>query len=255
MNKAKVQIRTERAKTAVTKAEGGDSHAHDRRSHGAGTERAGPPARQPAASRLGQEPEAREARVCGGRQEGVPARVCGLQAASAQLGAQLSATASTTYDGTPSASGLIWPVGWPRDQWLRLALGPDARGHRHRRRYGDACCRFRQRHRHPRRLDGRLREPGCSSTTAAASPRPTRTFSSIAAGGSVCPGAGHRLRGLHGPLLRGALHFEVRINGGAGRSARLSVAKRPWRCAGPAGAGSGRRPGRSRSRRRTRPER
>ncbi len=57
--------------------QGGDGHAHDRRPHGTGAERAGPPARQPAASRLGEEQEAGEARVCGGRQERVPARGCG----------------------------------------------------------------------------------------------------------------------------------------------------------------------------------
>jgi murein DD-endopeptidase MepM/ murein hydrolase activator NlpD len=33
-----------------------------------------------------------------------------LQAASAQLSAQLQTSASSSYDGTPSANGLIWPV-------------------------------------------------------------------------------------------------------------------------------------------------
>ena len=36
----------------------------------------------------------------------------------------------------PSSAGLIWPVQRPGDEPVRLALGPHARGHRHRRRLG-----------------------------------------------------------------------------------------------------------------------
>ena len=65
--------------------QGGDGHADDRRPHGAGAERAGPAARQPETARLGQEPEAREARVGRGQQGRVPTRgrgVCRLRAPS-----------------------------------------------------------------------------------------------------------------------------------------------------------------------------
>ena len=102
------------------------------------------------------------------------------------------------------AAGLIWPVNGTRRLPLRPALGPHARGHRHRRRRG---------HPDPRReapgnvilaADTAATATTPASTTAAGSPpaTPTSRASRSSVGASVAPGRGDRLRRLHGQLLR-----------------------------------------------------
>ena len=56
--------------------------------------------------------------------------VTGLQAASSRVTAQLQASGSSTYDSTPSSSGLIWPVNGPVTspfgmRWGRMHEGID----------------------------------------------------------------------------------------------------------------------------------
>jgi murein DD-endopeptidase MepM/ murein hydrolase activator NlpD len=56
--------------------------------------------------------------------------VAGLQAASSQVTAQLQASGSSSYDSTPSSSGLIWPVNGPvvsgfGMRWGRMHEGID----------------------------------------------------------------------------------------------------------------------------------
>jgi murein DD-endopeptidase MepM/ murein hydrolase activator NlpD len=56
--------------------------------------------------------------------------VAGIEAASSQVTAQIQATGSTSYDSTPSASGLIWPVNGPvispfGMRWGRMHTGID----------------------------------------------------------------------------------------------------------------------------------
>jgi len=56
--------------------------------------------------------------------------VAGLQAASSQVSAQIQASGSSTYDSTPSSSGLIWPVNGPvvsgfGMRWGRMHEGID----------------------------------------------------------------------------------------------------------------------------------
>ena len=56
--------------------------------------------------------------------------VAGLQAASSQVSAQIQASGSSSYDSTPSSSGLIWPVNGPivspfGMRWGRLHAGVD----------------------------------------------------------------------------------------------------------------------------------
>ena len=56
--------------------------------------------------------------------------VAGLEAASNALSAQLQATGSSSYDSTPSSSGLIWPVSGPvvsgfGMRWGRMHTGID----------------------------------------------------------------------------------------------------------------------------------
>jgi len=56
--------------------------------------------------------------------------VVGIQASSNQVTAQLQATGSSSYDSTPSSSGLIWPVNGPvvsgfGMRWGRLHAGID----------------------------------------------------------------------------------------------------------------------------------
>ena len=50
--------------------------------------------------------------------------VAGLQASYGAVTAQIQASGSSSYDSTPSASGLIWPVERPGRQPVRHALGP-----------------------------------------------------------------------------------------------------------------------------------
>jgi murein DD-endopeptidase MepM/ murein hydrolase activator NlpD len=56
--------------------------------------------------------------------------VAGIQAANAQITAQIQATGSSSYDSSPSASGLVWPVSGPvvspfGMRWGRLHAGID----------------------------------------------------------------------------------------------------------------------------------
>jgi murein DD-endopeptidase MepM/ murein hydrolase activator NlpD len=56
--------------------------------------------------------------------------VAGLQAASSQVSAQIQASGSSSYDSTPSSSGLIWPVNGPvvsgfGMRWGRMHEGID----------------------------------------------------------------------------------------------------------------------------------
>jgi murein DD-endopeptidase MepM/ murein hydrolase activator NlpD len=56
--------------------------------------------------------------------------VAGLEAASAALSARLQASASSSYDSSPSSSGLIWPVSGPvvsgfGTRWGRMHTGID----------------------------------------------------------------------------------------------------------------------------------
>ena len=84
-----------------------------------------------------------------------------LQQQSAALAAKIQAAqaASGTGGGSPSAAGYIWPVLGPVTSPFGWRWGRMHEGHRHRRRVGDADQSRCSRHRHPRRLAGRLREP------------------------------------------------------------------------------------------------
>ena len=87
---------------------------------------------------------------------------------------------------------------------VRDALGPAARGHRHRRPGGHADPRGRLRHRRPRRLDRRLRQLHLHRRTAARSPRATGTSRAIgtSVGANVSQGQVIGYVGQHRPLVR-----------------------------------------------------
>ncbi|MGH2920593.1 MAG: murein hydrolase activator EnvC family protein [Gaiellaceae bacterium] len=140
--------------------------------------------------------------------------VAGLQAASAQLSAQLQATASTSYDGSPSASGFIWPVSGPvvsgfGMRWGRMHQGIDiAAG------YGVpvvAAASGTVIHAGWMGGYGNLvvidHGGGLSSAYA--------HLSSITAGGAVAQGQVVGYIGCTGHCFGPHLHFEVRVNGGA----------------------------------------
>ena len=99
---------------------------------------------------------------------------------------------------------LIWPVNGPVVSPLRDALGPPARGPRHRgaRRHADPRRRLR-----PRRAMGRVGGYGnytCVQHTSSLSTCYAHQSSfGTSNGAAVQPGPGDRLRGLHRPLLRG----------------------------------------------------
>jgi murein DD-endopeptidase MepM/ murein hydrolase activator NlpD len=140
--------------------------------------------------------------------------VAGLQAASAQLSAQLQATASTSYDGTPSASGFVWPVSGPvvsgfGMRWGRMHEGIDiAAG------YGApvvAAASGTVIHAGWMGGYGNLVviDHGGGLSTAYAH------LSSITTGGAVAQGQVVGYIGCTGHCFGPHLHFEVRVNGGA----------------------------------------
>jgi murein DD-endopeptidase MepM/ murein hydrolase activator NlpD len=138
--------------------------------------------------------------------------VAGLQAASRQLSAQLQASASTTYDGTPSASGLIWPVSGPVTsgfgmRWGRMHEGIDIGAG-----YGTpvvASASGTVIHAGWMGGYGNLVvvDHGGGLSTAYAH------FSSIAATGGVSQGQVVGYVGCTGHCFGPHLHFEVRVNG------------------------------------------
>jgi murein DD-endopeptidase MepM/ murein hydrolase activator NlpD len=140
--------------------------------------------------------------------------VAGLQAASAQLSSQLQATASTTYDGTPSASGFIWPVSGPvvsgfGMRWGRMHEGIDiAVGYGTPVRAAASGTVI-----HAGWMGGYgnlvVIDHGGGLSTAYAH------LSSIAATGSVGQGQVVGYIGCTGHCFGPHLHFEVRVNGSA----------------------------------------
>jgi murein DD-endopeptidase MepM/ murein hydrolase activator NlpD len=141
--------------------------------------------------------------------------VAGLQAASAQLASQLqSGAASTSYDGTPSASGFIWPVSGPvvsgfGMRWGRMHEGIDIGAG-----YGTpvrAVANGSVIHAGWMGGYGNLvvvdHGGGLSSAYA--------HLSSIIAGGGVSQGQVVGYVGCTGHCFGPHLHFEVRVNGSA----------------------------------------
>ncbi len=138
--------------------------------------------------------------------------VAGLQAASRQLSAQLQATASSSHDGTPSASGLIWPVsgsvtsgfGW---RWGRMHEGIDIGAP-----YGASVVASASGTViHAGWMGGYgnlvVIDHGGGLSTAYAH------LSSIVAGGGVGQGQTIGYIGCTGHCFGAHLHFEVRVNG------------------------------------------
>jgi murein DD-endopeptidase MepM/ murein hydrolase activator NlpD len=140
--------------------------------------------------------------------------VAGLQAASAQLASQLQSGASTSYDGTPSASGFIWPVSGPvvsgfGMRWGRMHEGIDIGAG-----YGTpvrAVANGSVIHAGWMGGYGNLVviDHGGGLSTAYAH------LSSIVAGGGVSQGQVVGYIGCTGHCFGPHLHFEVRVNGGA----------------------------------------
>jgi murein DD-endopeptidase MepM/ murein hydrolase activator NlpD len=140
--------------------------------------------------------------------------VAGLQAASAQLSAQLQATASTSYDGTPSASGFVWPVSGPvvsgfGMRWGRMHEGIDIGAG-----YGvPVVASASGTVIHAGWMGGYgnlvVIDHGGGLSTAYAH------LSSITAGGAVAQGQVVGYIGCTGHCFGPHLHFEVRVNGGA----------------------------------------
>ena len=119
-------------------------------------------------------------------------------------------------DARPSASGRSGRSRGVGDERLRLALGPDARGDRHRRRRTGRRSSPPRRDRDPRGLDGRLRQPGRHRPRRRASRPRTRTSrASPRRRPSVGQGQTPRLHGLHRPTAsaRNGAASEVRVNG------------------------------------------
>jgi murein DD-endopeptidase MepM/ murein hydrolase activator NlpD len=138
----------------------------------------------------------------------------GLQAASRQLSAQLQATASSTSDSTPSASGLIWPVSGPVTsgfgwRWGRMHEGIDIAAP-----YGAGVVASASGTViHAGWMGGYgnlvVIDHGGGLSTAYAH------LSSIVAGGSVGQGQTIGYIGCTGHCFGAHLHFEVRVNGSA----------------------------------------
>ena len=214
VNKAKVQIQTVRARTAVTKAKVATvTRTIAVRTAQVRSERDSLLASQ---QRLGSAKSRKRKKLASveASKEEFVREVAGLQAASAQLSAQLSATASTSYDGTPSASGLIWPVSGPVTsgfgwRWGRMHEGIDIGAG-----YGTpvvASASGTVIHAGWMGGYGNLVvvDHGGGLSTAYAH------LSSISAGGSVAQGQVVGYVGCTGHCFGAHLHFEVRINGGA----------------------------------------
>jgi murein DD-endopeptidase MepM/ murein hydrolase activator NlpD len=137
--------------------------------------------------------------------------VAGLQAASRQLSAQLQATASTSHDGTPSASGLIWPVSGPVTsgfgwRWGRMHEGIDIGAP-----YGaSVVASANGTVIHAGWMGGYgnlvVIDHGGGLSTAYAH------LSSIVAGGGVGQGQVVGYIGCTGHCFGAHLHFEVRVN-------------------------------------------
>ncbi len=214
VNKVKVQVRAERAKTAVTKAKVATvTRTIAVRTAQVRSERDRLLASQ---KRLGSAKSRKREKLASveADKEEFLREVAGLQAASAQLGAQLSASASTTYDGTPSASGLIWPVSGPVTsgfgwRWGRMHEGIDIGAG-----YGvPVVASASGTVIHAGWMGGYgnlvVIDHGGGLSTAYAH------LSSISAGGSVAQGQVVGYIGCTGHCFGAHLHFEVRVNGGA----------------------------------------
>lgn len=214
VNEAKIQVRTERAKTAVTKAKVATvtrtiavrtAQVRSERDRLLISQRGLRSARSGKREKLAAVESSKEEFL---------REVAGLEAASAQLSSQLQATASTTYDGTPSPSGLIWPVSGPvvspfGQRWGRLHAGIDiAAG------YGTPVVAA---------ASGTVVTAGWMGgygnlvvidhggglSTAYAH------LSSISASGTVAQGQVVGAIGCTGHCFGDHLHFEVRVNGSA----------------------------------------
>jgi murein DD-endopeptidase MepM/ murein hydrolase activator NlpD len=138
--------------------------------------------------------------------------VADLQAASRQLSAQLQATASTTADGTPSASGFIWPLSGTVTSTFGLRWGRMHEGIDIAAPYGVPVVAV---------ASGTVVQAGWMGgygnlvvidhgggvSTAYAH------LSSVAAGGSVAQGQVIGYNGCTGSCTGPHVHFEVRVNG------------------------------------------
>ena len=214
VNKVKVQVRKERAKTAVTKAKVATvTRTIAVRTAQVRTERDRLLASQQRLGSAKSRKREKLASVEAGKKEFLR-EVAGLQAASAQLSAQLSASASTTYDGTPSASGFIWPVSGPVTsgfgwRWGRMHEGIDIGAG-----YGvPVVASASGTVIHAGWMGGYgnlvVVDHGGGLSTAYAH------LSSISAGGAVAQGQVVGYIGCTGHCFGAHLHFEVRVNGGA----------------------------------------
>jgi murein DD-endopeptidase MepM/ murein hydrolase activator NlpD len=138
--------------------------------------------------------------------------VADLQAASRQLSAQLQATASTTADGTPSDSGFIWPLSGTVTSTFGLRWGRMHEGIDIAAPYGVPVVAA---------AGGTVVQAGWMGgygnlvvidhgggvSTAYAH------LSSVAAGGSVAQGQVIGYNGCTGSCTGPHVHFEVRVNG------------------------------------------
>ena len=149
--------------------------------------------------------------------------VAGLQASYSAVSAQIQASGSSSYDSSPSSSGLIWPVNGPvvspfGMRWGRLHAGIDIGVG-----YGTPIHAAASGDRHLRGLDGRLRQlrdhrPRRRALDGLRAPVEHRRRRR-----QRLAGPGDRLRGLHGPLLRPASPLRGAHQRLAGRSARLPL--------------------------------
>ena len=147
--------------------------------------------------------------------------VSGLQASYGAVSAQIQAAGSSSYDSTPSASGLIWPVNGPVVSPFGMRWGRLHAGNRHRRRvrHADPCSGKRDGD--LRRLDGRLRQLRHHRPRRRALDRVRAPVEHRRRRRKRHAGPGDRLRRLHGPLLRPASPLRGAHQWKPGRPARV----------------------------------
>ena len=156
--------------------------------------------------------------------------VAGILAANAQVTATIQSAGSSSYDSTPSSSGLIWPVSGPvvsgfGMRWGRMHTGIDIGVG-----YGTPIHGGGERDRDLRRLDGRLRELRDRRPRRRALDRLRPPVEHRRRRRRGLPGPGARLRGLHRALLRAAPALRGPHQRLGRRPARLPLVARgnPW---------------------------